>query len=303
MHCSEKRVLVTGATGLIGKELPTPLKDAGFEIHAITIDEANPENGIHWIRGSVFDERFVRDVVASIRPTHLLNMAWATTGDYLTSEVNYRFLKAGEGIARAFAENGGKRAVFAGTCFEYRFKDEPLREADALDTEKFAYTHCKNALREQASGIFGNAGVSFGYGRIFYAYGRGEAKTRLTGMVLDKLGRGEEVVIRSGPLLKDYIYSKDIAGAFAALLDSRAEGAVNICTGRAVSIRDFVMTLADRVGRRDLVRFEDDCANQPPLIVGDSTRLNVEVGYRPYHSLEKAMDEIVLNFNSECADD
>lgn len=289
----EKRVLVTGATGLIGKELVNPLLATGFEVYAITIDEHNPDNGIHWLKGSLFDDEFVTAAVRQVRPTHLLNMAWATTGDYLTNDVNYRFLHAGEVLAREFVAAGGRRAVYAGTCFEYRFKDEPIRECDALDPEKNAYTHCKNALRINAGERFAAGGVSFGFGRIFYVYGRNEAKTRLTGLVIDKLNRGENVVIKAGPLKKDYIYAKDIANAFVALLDSSVEGPVNICTGKAITIREYVQTLAGKLGRPELVEFADDCANQPPIVVGDNTRLTQEVGYSPRYGLDCALNEIV----------
>ena len=295
MPSESKTLLLTGATGLIGKELAEPLLAAGFDVHAITIDRTNPDNGIHWIPGSLFDEAFLRDTIASLRPTHLLNMAWATTGDYLTSDVNYSFLAAGIHLARHFAANGGRRAVFAGSCFEFRFADAPLREDGPLEPGRNNYTFCKNALRETAARIFAAHGVSFGYGRIFYVYGRNEAKTRLAGRIVDQLLHGLPVTITAGPLLRDYIYAKDIAGAFSALLDGGVEGAVNICTGRAVSIRDFALAIAREIGREDLVVFADDCANQPPLIVGDNTRLAREVGFTPRYTLAEAAAEIVAD--------
>ncbi len=288
-----KRVLVTGATGLIGKESVGPLLAAGFEVFAITTKEQPPLNGVHWLRGSLFDDGFVRETVASTKPTHLLNLAWATTGDYLTNDVNYRFLSAGELLARSFVTVGGLRAVYAGSCFEYRLKGTPLRECDPLESERNVYTKCKNALRLSAEQIFKSGGVSFGFGRIFYAYGRGEARTRLTGLILDHARNGEKLVIKSGPLRKDYIYAKDIANAFVALLDSPIEGVVNIGTGRTVTIREFALKLASKLGCSDMLVFEDDCATQPSCVVADTTRLTEEVGYHPHYGLEEAFDEIV----------
>ena len=244
MTCS-KKVLVTGATGLIGKELIKPLKDAGFDIYGITIDENNPDNCVNWIKGNLFDDDFLKSTFEKIKPEYLLNMAWCTTGDYLKSDLNYQFLNAGINLLKNFRDNGGKRAVFAGTCFEYKFKNQPLKENDELESEKTVYTFCKNKLHEIAQYFCEQNDISFGWGRIFYVYGRGEDKTRLTGMVIDKLSKDEEVIIKSGSLLKDYIYSKDIAGAFVKFLDSDVEGNVNICTGKSVSIRDFVLVISE----------------------------------------------------------
>ncbi len=295
MNFSDKKVLVTGATGLIGKELEKPLHEAGFDIHAITIDEDNPDNGIHWHKGSLFDEKFVRECMASVKPTHLLNMAWATTGDYLTSDINYRFLQAGITLAQAFAENGGGRAVYAGTCFEYKFKDSPLKESDELEPKKSTYTFCKDKLRSIVQFLFEKRGISFGYGRIFYVFGQKEAKTRLSGMVFDKLSHGERVVINSGFLKKDYMYSKDIATAFVKLLDCNVEGCVNICTGKAISIKEFVSSIASVMGKENLLDFVDSTGNQPPIIVGSPTKLQEEVGFVPLYSLQAAISEISAN--------
>ena len=287
-----KRVLVTGASGLIGREVLQPLLDAGFEVYAISRHTtAWPK--INWITGNLFDDGFIVRTMRSVKPTHLLNLAWAATGDYLTSEENVRFLSAGVTLARAFAEVGGTRAVYAGSCLEYELRPARLTETSSLDVEKYAYTRCKDELRRQASEIFRSAGVSFCHGRIFYVFGRNEIRTRLTGLVIEKLAHGETVEIRSGPLRRDYVYSRDVAGAFVALLESRAEGVVNICTGRSVSIHDYVLTLAKLLGREDLVSFVNCCAGQPPLIVGDNQRLMSEVGFTPTYDVEDALREVV----------
>lgn len=293
MNFGNKKVLVTGATGLIGKELIAPLKNAGFDIYAITIDETNPNNGVHWLKGSLFDDSFIKQTMADIKPEYLLNMAWATTGDYLKSNINYNFLTAGINLIQQFAKNGGKRAVYAGTCFEYAFKDISLKEDDALDANKTTYTFCKNQLHQIVERFCESNDISFGYGRIFYVYGRGEDKTRLTGMIIDKLSNNEEIIIKSGLLVKDYMYAKDISGAFAKFLDSSVTGPVNICTGKGVSIRDYALEIARQSSQEDLLKFVDDCVGQPAFIVGDNIRLSQEVGYKLQYNLQTAIKEIL----------
>ena len=95
------------------------------------------------------------------------------------------------------------------------------------------------------------------------------------------------------PQLKDYMYSKDIAGAFVKFLDSDVKGSVNICTGKPVSIRDFVLEIARAMNKENLIIFKDEPSNQPPLIVGDNTRLIKEVGYKQSYTLNEAIEEIL----------
>lgn len=288
-----KKVLVTGATGLIGKELIEPLLESGFEVYAITIDDAVPCKGVTWVKGNLFDEDFIKNTFDTVKPEYLLNMAWATTGDYLRSDINYNFLCAGVNLLKHFKNNGGRRAIFAGTCFEYKFGNNNLKENNELDVDKSVYTFCKHKLHEIAEYFCRMNGISFGYGRIFYVYGRNENKTRLTGMILDKLSHDQEVIIKSGTLIKDYMYSKDIAGAFVKFLDSNIEGVVNICTGKPISIKEFALEIENSMHKSGLIKFQDEISNQPPVIVGDNLRLLNEVKYENKYSLKEALKEIL----------
>lgn len=292
MNLSDKRVLFTGATGLIGKEAIDPLLNNGFDVYAITRNNVSIDR-IHCIQCDLFDESAVKSIMQDIKPQYLLNMAWCTTGDYLCSDLNYKFLNSGISLLQSFNDNGGKRAVFSGTCFEYKFKNEPLQETDALDSNKTTYTFCKNKLRETAEYFCDKHNISFGWGRIFYVFGHNENKTRLTGMIIDKLSRDEPVVIKSGDLQKDYMYSKDIANAFVKFLDSDVTGVVNICSGTAIYIRDYVLKIARIMDKENLVVFQNEASNQPQIIVGDNSRLIKEVGFVYNESIEKALNEIV----------
>jgi len=297
MPCSDKKVFVTGITGLIGKELIVPLQEAGFEIWALSRQEDLRKEGINWIYGDLFDTRFIEDVMAKIHPSYLLNMAWATTGDYLSSPQNYDFLISSMELLRFFSQYGGKRVVFAGTCFEYKFKETPIKENDELDLEKTTYTFCKGILNTYATRFCREHAISYGYGRIFYAYGKNENKTRLTGMLIDKLSHGEAAHIRSGSLRKDYLYAKDIANAFVKFLDSDVEGNVNICSGKAVTLEEYASTLAHIMKKENLLVIGNDSLGQPPIIVGDNSKMTKEVNYIPIYTLSKGFQEVLNEKN------
>lgn len=295
MSCA-KKVLLTGVTGLIGKEIIEPLKNMGFEISALTIDENNPDNGVNWIKCNLFNENSVKQAFEQVKPTHLLNFAWATTGDYLSSAINFEFVKAGLNLLKYFKENGGQRVVYVGTCFEYKFKDEPLKESDPVNPQTL-YAICKNSLHEMAEEFCKINNISFGYGRIFYVYGHGENEKRLTAHLIKTLSNNGEVIINNGDLIKDYMYTKDIAGGFAAFLNSGVTGTVNMCTGIGISLREYSTYIAQKLGKEKYLTIKYEQTNQPPIIVGDNSRLINEVGYKIQYSFEKAIDEILSAMN------
>ncbi|MCL2145207.1 MAG: NAD-dependent epimerase/dehydratase family protein, partial [Endomicrobia bacterium] len=300
---SSKKVIITGASGLIGKEALEPLQQAGFDIYALTIDDQDAwthgcmdarQRQITRIPCNLFDEKTLQNVFKEIKPSYLLNFAWATTGDYLTSGINFDFLKAGLNLLKCFSENNGKRAVFAGTCFEYKFKDTSLKETDEINPQT-VYAKCKNYLRELAQLYCEQNGISFGWGRIFYVYGHGENEKRLTSQIIKSIKNRKEVIITNGNLVKDYIYSKDIAGGFVKFLDGDVTGIVNICTGKGITLADYAMTIANKFSRPDLIKILNEPTTQPPVIVGDNTRLIREAGYKIQYSIDMAIDNILRN--------
>jgi len=288
-----KKVLLTGSTGLIGKYAIQPLLDAGFEVYAVTLTDEKSEGGLNWVKANLLEAESLAQLFAEVKPEYLLHFAWDTTpGVYLESNINFDWLKTSLEMLKQFKLNGGKRAVFAGTCFEYEFQNEPIKEYDKLNPTT-VYAKCKNYLNELATLFCQKNDISFGWGRIFYVFGAREHEKRLTGHIIKSLKQDKEVVISSGKLVKDYIYAKDIAGAFAKFLDTEVEGCVNICTGKPVSLETFAGKFAEKLNKSEFLTVKYEDRGEPPVIAGDNTRLTEEVGYKNFYSLDEAIDEII----------
>ena len=130
-------------------------------------------------------------------------------------------------------------------------------------------------------------------------FGKGESKTRLTGMILDRLANDSEILIKSGDARKDYLYTKDIAAAFCKFLDGNVEGCVNICSGRSVSIREFVSVFACIAGKKHLLRFTSTSDSDTSSIVGNNERLINDVGYVQKWQMDIAIREIIRENSQE----
>jgi nucleoside-diphosphate-sugar epimerase len=280
------RVLVTGATGFIGRHALEPLRAAGHEVHAVARTPGT-DAGVTWHAADLLASA---DVVREVEPDALLHLAWyAEHGKFWTSPLNERWVDASVELLRAFR---GARVVMAGTCAEYDWttgartlpEDAPLAPATV-------YGRSKHALHEAARSF----DVSLAWGRVFFLFGPGEHPGRLVPSVLAPLLRGEEARTTSGEQVRDFLDAPQVAQAFAALLDSDVRGAVNVASGRGVAVRDLVMTLAEHAGRPDLVRLGaiEQRPGEPPFIVADTRRLNEEAGWRPHTSLQDALGALV----------
>lgn len=291
---SSKKVLLTGSTGLIGREALAPLIANGFDVYALTIEDTPNIKGISYIKANLFDYESIEKIVKDISPNYLLHFAWITSEGYLQSPLNLDFLAASLNLLKHFSKYGGRRAVLAGTCLEYDLDaDMPLKEKSPI-APKNLYSAAKYSLYLTAEKFCRQENISFAWGRIFYVYGKNEHQSRLTPYIINNLQTGQPVVIKHSFLEKDYMYSKDIAAAFVQLLNSNIEGAINICSGNSISLETFSKNIAKKLGKEHLLDLKNLPAQQAPITVGDNTRLLRELGFSPRYTLDTALDEILL---------
>lgn len=287
------RVVVTGASGFIGRRTLEPLLARGFEVHAVS--RRRPRDvpaDVRWEETDLLDDAQRAALVARVRPSHLLHLAWyAEPGAFWSARENALWVAATVHLVDEFAAAGGRRAVLAGTCAEYAWGDAGVLSEDAPLAPATFYGICKDAARRVAEGLAERLELSLAWGRIFFLYGAGEDERRLVGGVARALTAGERAPTSEGSQRRDFLHVDDVAGAFAALVAADVTGAVNVGSGEAVAVRQIVELIAQAAGRPELLDIGALPARpgDPPEIVADVRRLRDEVGFRPAVSLRDGL--------------
>ncbi|WP_028329678.1 NAD-dependent epimerase/dehydratase family protein [Brachyspira alvinipulli] len=285
-----KKVLVTGINGLIGQYIRQPLEELGFEVFGIGTRYIEKDN---YFSTDLNDHIKLEKIFNDIKPKYLIHLAWDTKKGYLDSDSNFDLLYSSIRMLKYFKENGGKKAVFIGTCFEYKFKDTPLKENDELNPTTI-YAKTKNYLREVSELYSNKNNIDFCWGRIFYTYGDNENPNRLFPYIINCLKNNQKVSINYSQLKKDYIFAGDIAKSIALITDSNITGIINLCSSNAISLADIALTIAKKFNKIDLLDLKELDTKEAPIIVGDNSRLVNEVNFKNFTPLEKWVD-VYLN--------
>lgn len=289
-----KRVLVTGASGFVGRHTLAPLRARGFEVHAIS-RRPQTDSAAVWREADILAADRLAAIVESVRPTHLLHLAWyAAPGLYWRSPRNLDHVAASLALVRAFAESGGSRFVGAGTCAEYEWGEARLVEGTTPLCPATLYGASKHATRLLTELFASEAGFSAAWGRIFFLYGPYEHATRLVPSIVRALLAGEPARCSPGTQRRDFLFVEDVADALVALLDSDVVGAVNISSGAAVAVAKLATRVGELMGRPGLVQLGAlPAVNEPATIEGDVARLAGEVGWQPRVSLDAGLERTI----------
>jgi nucleoside-diphosphate-sugar epimerase len=290
-----RRVLLTGASGLIGRASIGPLVSRGFEVHAVARSAvANTDPRAVWHQCDLLEAGAPARLVDAVRPTHLLHLAWCALGNYWTAPENVDWVAASAVLARAFERAGGRRFVGAGSCAEYAPASDDCDEKTTPLAPATLYGTCKHAVHRVVSGLAVGR-FSFAWGRTFFLYGPGEDPSRLVPLVIRALLDRREALCTAGTQVRDFTHVEDVGDAFAALLDSDVGGAVNIASGRPVTIADVVTSIARQIGAEDLVRLgaRPIPPGELPSITASIARLRDELQWSPARDLDRGLAQTI----------
>lgn len=291
-----KRVLVTGAGGFIGRHCLGPLIERGYEVHAL--ERCPPRTapaGVVWHELDLLDAGAMRRLVSEVGATHLLHLAWyVVPGKFVTAVENFDWVIASFDLVRAFADAGGKRVAACGSGYEYDWRHGYCVEGLTPCAPDTVYGQSKHALFELIGAYAPVRGLSYAWPRVFFLFGPHEHPQRLVSSVIRALLRGEPAPCSHGRQIRDYLHVQDVADGLVAVLDGDVQGAVNVCSGQAMTLREIVLAIGRITGRPELVRLGvlPARANDVPLVVGANERV-AATGWRPRFDLESGLRQTI----------
>lgn len=242
-----KNVLITGATGFIGRHVIMALQRIAPTCNIIATSR-NPDHARHcqWF-GQVdyvpFDLHQVREdfYLRFKKPDTVIHLAWNGLPCYDKPFHVEEILPAHCLFLRNIIEGGVQNLVVAGTCYEYGLQNGCLCEDD-FSSPVTQYGLAKDTLRRYCEMLAADRDVHFNWARLFFLHGEGQNPGSLLSLLKAAVERGDKVFNMSGgEQLRDYL-PVDKAAYYLCLLalQDTIDGIVNICSGKPISVRQLV---------------------------------------------------------------
>jgi nucleoside-diphosphate-sugar epimerase len=243
-----RRILITGATGFLGRALCAAAVERGADVHGVArrLPE-DPVAGVHYEAIDLVDEPAVASLLHRVRPDVVLHLASEVSGARAVGHVAPMLrvnLVGAVNVLLAAQASTRPRVVMAGSM------EEPdLGDADAVPQSPYAAA--KWAALAYARMFGALYALPVVHLRVFMVYGPGQRDTgKLVPYVIRALLDGTAPQLMSGAREIDWVFVEDVAEAFllAAVADGIDGRSYDVGSGRLVTVRSLVAELADVLG-------------------------------------------------------
>ncbi len=289
-----KKVLITGATGFIGSQVTTELLRRGYEVHSLVYPPLAPEqNGVIQYPMNLLDNQAVDEFLSTHHFENLIHLAWYVGQKCHVHNLNMNWSIATLNLLNSFVENGGKCFLGAGTCSEYEYKYGYLLEDETPTDPQTLYGNSKNAIFNVAKVFCKQNDCHFKWPRIFNLYGPNEKPQRLMPSVINACLNGEDVKVSDCLKFQDYLHVEDTARGIVDVFESKLEGAVNICSGKPVQLREIVNKIAELTDfKGNILWGAIPAAFGDEVVVGNNEKLR-SIGWQPKYTLEEGLKQTI----------
>lgn len=311
------RVLITGVRGFAGSQLAVlAAAQPGVELFgmvrsadAVDRPTASRAEPVRIVEGDLTDASSLRAVIGSVRPSIVFHLggassgaeAWRTPIDCF--EVNalgtLKLLEAirlsGDAAVTCVVTSSGEVYGSTPSDDEPATEDSPLRPLSPYAASKAA----QDLLAAQYTAAYGMSVIRL---RLFNHTGPGQRPDFVMSAFarqIARIRRGlQPPVLEVGNLdaRRDFLDVRDVARAYWLAAEGGEPGAVyNVCSGRAVSVRQLLDRLIDLSGCTVTVRPDPDRMRTAdiPLLVGDPHRFQAATGWSPSIPLDETLASLL----------
>lgn len=296
---SGKVIVVSGATGMIGRALTEEILKNGDRVIAVV--HKGSKRGGEIARAGVEVLPLDLSEYAGYEPTAkadiFFHLAWEKTLGEGRDNAELQLLNVRYTLdaVRLAARFGCKKFVGAGSQAEYGPVSSPLTGNTPADPQS-GYGIAKYTAGKLSRMLADSLGLSHCWARILSVYGVGDAKTTLISYLIETLRKGETPALTPCGQIWDYLYAADAARALYLIGEKGVNGKVYpVGSGEQRPLREYVEVLRDEVAPGAEIAFgaKEYYPHQPMFLSADLTELTADTGFRPAVPFAEGIRKII----------
>lgn len=290
-----EKILVTGASGFIGKQLVKALATKDCEIIGINYQHTNDFKHEHvtFVKMNLLDNNAVENFFKHNSFNSMIHMAWYGDNKCHSHNINIEWIVASLNLLKYFHETGGKKVLMAGSVSEYDFSYGYLSEEVTPLNNKSLYGQSKTALCNVAKTFCKQNDIDFKWPRIFNLYGPHEKPQRLVPYVINSCLNGEDVKVSDCLKFQDYLHVEDTTRGIVDVFESDIQGAVNICSNTPVQLRYIVNKIAELTDFKGKILWGAiPAAFDEDVVIGNNAKLK-SIGWKQKYNIDERLKQTI----------
>ena len=271
----QKRYLVTGANGYIGRYVVNELLKHNYSVVALDVNFDGVSPNAQRLSANISDDSIDIFELAG-KPDGMIHLAWRN-GFKHNADTHFKDLAVHTEFIERMIKSGLKNITVMGSMHEVGYFEGAIK-SDSPTNPLSLYAIAKNSFRQAIDVLTKDKDVSVKWLRGYYIYGDDQKSNSVLGKILmaDKEGK-KTFPFTSGKNLYDFISVEKLAEQIvAAAVQEKYTGIINCCTGNPVSLGE----MAERFIKENNLSIKLEYGVYPdrpydsPGVWGDATLIN-----------------------------
>lgn len=307
---SDKNILVTGGTGMIGSHLVELLLEKNANVRIVAHEREIPpeleDKGLDVVSGDLTEKKFVEESVKDM--DYVFHLAAYTGGLGRTSTHPASTLTPNlimDGNVLECAKNEGiERFLYASCTCVYPNDEKTLEEEDAWKGNPpeihASYSWSKRMGERQAIAYHKEYGMNIAIVRPSNSYGPRdsddlETAHALGSLIMKAINKMDPFVIwGDGNPIREYIYARDAAKGMLLAMENYCVGdPINLASGEFVSISELARKILKLTNTSPEIKFDKEKPSGQKRRVLSNKKAKEKIGFVAETSLDTGIEETI----------